>query len=285
MIQSSSCGRYFADQPLWSTANCAWPSLHLRRYHHAERMAEFKTLPFIDHLLVLVVKGATLIESHSSGRWRSAAHVAGHISLVEAGDFCRLRWSGEVAHETLQLHLPAETVKAAMEELRDERPVSSRAAALSFPDPLVSQVMLSLVEAASAGVPDMYAESAGHLLARHLLVRSPSGSEPNRNDCLRLHHVEDYMRANLDRDITLAEMADVAGCTPFQLLRRCKKFWGQTPFQRYTALRMELACKLIRDTNHSVTSVALDCGYSNPSHFAIAFRRVIGLSPSAYRRR
>jgi AraC family transcriptional regulator len=278
-----SSDRYFSDDTLWTSADCGWKSLHLRRYHHDARADEFETTTFTDHLLVLVTKGATLLGRHHAGRWRTVAHVPGHIATVAYGASCRMRWDGDVPHETLQLHLPADTVEAAVEELRDERPSSARPEIVSAPDPLVSQVILSLADAASAGVPDLYAESAGHLLARHLLTHSPPNAEPRTSDKARLYRVEEYMRANLAENITLAGMAEVAGCSPFQLLRSCKGVWAETPFQRLTALRMELACALLRDGRHSVTAVAFDCGYSNPSHFAIAFRRAIGVSPSEYR--
>jgi len=47
---------------------------------------------------------------------------------------------------------------------------------------------------------------------------------------------------------------------------------------------MDAARKLLRETKKSVLDVALDIGYSNPSHFAQLFRRETGLSPSDYRR-
>jgi AraC family transcriptional regulator len=47
---------------------------------------------------------------------------------------------------------------------------------------------------------------------------------------------------------------------------------------------MDAARQLLRETKKSVVYVALDVGYSNPSHFAQLFRRETGLSPSDYRR-
>jgi AraC family transcriptional regulator len=41
---------------------------------------------------------------------------------------------------------------------------------------------------------------------------------------------------------------------------------------------------LLRETKNNVVTVALDVGYTNPSHFAQLFRRETGLSPSDYRR-
>jgi AraC family transcriptional regulator len=47
---------------------------------------------------------------------------------------------------------------------------------------------------------------------------------------------------------------------------------------------MEEARRLLRETKMNVVDVALEVGYTNPSHFAQLFRRETGLSPSDYRR-
>jgi len=49
-------------------------------------------------------------------------------------------------------------------------------------------------------------------------------------------------------------------------------------------LRINRARQLLRETKKSVIEVALDVGYTNPSHFAQIFRRETGLTPSEYRR-
>ena len=49
-------------------------------------------------------------------------------------------------------------------------------------------------------------------------------------------------------------------------------------------LRMDEAKRLLRETKQSIVAIALDLGYSNPSHFAQLFRRETGFSPSDYRR-
>ena len=47
---------------------------------------------------------------------------------------------------------------------------------------------------------------------------------------------------------------------------------------------MDLARRLLRESQKSVIAVANDVGYSNPSHFAQLFRKETGLSPTIYRR-
>jgi AraC-like DNA-binding protein len=46
---------------------------------------------------------------------------------------------------------------------------------------------------------------------------------------------------------------------------------------------MERARELLRHTDLSIINISLECGYGNPAHFATAFRRSVGMSPSDYR--
>ncbi|HKZ78560.1 MAG TPA: helix-turn-helix transcriptional regulator [Pyrinomonadaceae bacterium] len=70
----------------------------------------------------------------------------------------------------------------------------------------------------------------------------------------------------------------------FHFHRLFKSATGVSPAHYQNNLRMNLARQLLRETKKSVMDVALDGGYTNPSHFAQLFRREAGLSPSDYRR-
>lgn len=280
--------RFFSPDALWSTSLERWPSLHLRRYEHDAVVEEFETPAAVDQILVLVVSGSTLIESRRSAHWRSSAHVPGNIGLTEPGEVDRLRWRGPERHQTLHLHLPASTMAAAAADVADG--ASGRrggATGLAGQDLVIASVMRSLARAAEEGAPDVLAASAAHFLARHLLLgdRRTDAVPQQSREAARLRRVEDFMTAHLASDVSLQDLADAGGCTTFQLIRFCKAHWGETPFRRLTRLRMEAAQNLLRRSGAGVISVALDCGYSNPSHFAIAFRRATGMSPSEYRSR
>ena len=92
------------------------------------------------------------------------------------------------------------------------------------------------------------------------------------------------MRENLASTVSLEDLAREAGVSRFHLLRLYKKLYGQTPLQRLTFLRMEEAKRLLKGGNETIPTVAARCGYENPSHFATAFRRVVGVTPRSYRR-
>jgi AraC family transcriptional regulator len=58
---------------------------------------------------------------------------------------------------------------------------------------------------------------------------------------------------------------------------------GQSPSQYFIGLKIETARRLLRETGKSVVEIALDLGYSSPSHFAQVFRRETGRAPATYR--
>lgn len=261
-----------------------WTSLLLRRYREPLLAEAFETAATADQLIVLVAAGATRIESLRSGRWTAADYRAGDLGMTGPGEAARLRWSGPQAHITLQLHLPATILEAAAADLRDQGERSAvGTSVLSTQDQLVRATMMELDHAMSSGLPDLYAASAAHLLAVHLISRHPSRPARENRDALVLARVEEFMRVNLSGPIALVDLAGVAGCTTFQLIRLTKRGWGQTPFEFLTRLRMERARGLLAAGRLSTAAVALACGYANPSHFATAFRRMVGTTPTDYR--
>jgi len=56
-----------------------------------------------------------------------------------------------------------------------------------------------------------------------------------------------------------------------------------TPLQFVTRERMLLAQQLIRETSRSLIEIALEVGYTSPSHFPEVFWRTVGMTPSEFR--
>ena len=64
-----------------------------------------------------------------------------------------------------------------------------------------------------------------------------------------------------------------------QLIRFFKRATGVTPSQYQIKLRIEAAWRLLRETKKNVIAIAIEVGYTNPSHFARLFRKEGGLLP------
>ena len=88
----------------------------------------------------------------------------------------------------------------------------------------------------------------------------------------------------MTEEFSLDQLAGQAGLSKFHFLRLFKSAVGVSPLSYHINLRIEESKRLLRETKQSVVAVALDVGYSNPSHFAQLFRRETGLSPRDYRR-
>jgi AraC family transcriptional regulator len=101
----------------------------------------------------------------------------------------------------------------------------------------------------------------------------------------KLRQITDWMAENLDEEFNLARLAARAGISKFYFNRLFKTAMGMSPSHYQILLRIAEAKLQLRETDTSVIEIALDVGYSNPSHFAQLFRKQTGLSPSDYRRR
>jgi AraC family transcriptional regulator len=100
----------------------------------------------------------------------------------------------------------------------------------------------------------------------------------------KLRQITDWMAKHVAEDLNLDRLAAQVGLSKFHFHRLFKRATGLSPARYHIDLRMNVARRLLRETNKSVVAVALDVGYANPSHFAKLFRRETGLSPSDYRR-
>jgi transcriptional regulator GlxA family with amidase domain len=91
---------------------------------------------------------------------------------------------------------------------------------------------------------------------------------------------ENYPRPN-----PVAEMAARSGLTERSFLRRFRAATGQSPLEYIQTLRMEEAKQMLETSDMSLDNVAAEVGYVEPASFRRLFRKLVGLTPSDYRRR
>jgi AraC family transcriptional regulator len=96
--------------------------------------------------------------------------------------------------------------------------------------------------------------------------------------------VLEYAEANLDRGITLRELAGVAQLSTHHFVRMFTKTLGVTPYQYLLERRVERAKDLLRAKRTSLAEVALSSGFGSQSHFTSAFHRAVGATPGEFQR-
>lgn len=99
----------------------------------------------------------------------------------------------------------------------------------------------------------------------------------------RVQTVIHFMKANLQRSISLPELADVANLSASQFSHVFKTQTGISPMKYLRRLRMERARQLLATSGLSVKEIMAMSGYNSKNHFARDFKRYFGLPPSKYR--
>jgi AraC family transcriptional regulator len=123
---------------------------------------------------------------------------------------------------------------------------------------------------------------AEHLIAAHS-NRAPKagrGCHAIAPGCLR--RAREFMRENLDRPMSLQEIADAAGMSAFHFARGFKRATGLPPHQYLTQQRLLHARALLHNANLSIGEVAQAVGFTH-SHFTALFTRHVGMTPTKFR--
>jgi AraC-like DNA-binding protein/mannose-6-phosphate isomerase-like protein (cupin superfamily) len=93
-----------------------------------------------------------------------------------------------------------------------------------------------------------------------------------------------YIHENASRQMSQREVADLAGLSAAGFSRFFSRHFGK-PFVSYLAeIRVGNACRLLMEDERSIAEVAADVGFNNLANFNRRFRRLKGVTPSAYRR-
>jgi AraC family transcriptional regulator len=100
----------------------------------------------------------------------------------------------------------------------------------------------------------------------------------------QVRRAREFIEEHVAEQISLAELARLTRLSPIHFCRAFKRSVGLPPHQYQLRRRIERAKTLLADPSHSVTSIALECGFSLPGSFATAFRKATGITPSAFRR-
>ncbi|RCS54123.1 AraC family transcriptional regulator [Bremerella cremea] len=92
-----------------------------------------------------------------------------------------------------------------------------------------------------------------------------------------------HAEADLTNPPSVKRLAQIAKMSPYQLDRRMRRVFGLTTGQWLLKLRIDLAQRLLRTSEESIASIALQAGYADQSAFTRQFRRATGMSPRDYR--
>ena len=99
----------------------------------------------------------------------------------------------------------------------------------------------------------------------------------------RLRRVTEYIQQNLDKDLTLAELAALVCMSRYHFARLFKGSTGVPPHRFVVRQRIARARGVLATSELSIAEISRLVGFRTPSHFTTVFRRVLGITPGAYR--
>lgn len=107
---------------------------------------------------------------------------------------------------------------------------------------------------------------------------------------LTVHHHEQARLARrfLDRSyatpITIEQLSREVALSPYYLIRLFRRIYRRTPHQYLVGLRIAKAKELLSNSDLSITDICANVGFESLGSFSALFSKIVGISPSAYRR-
>jgi AraC-like DNA-binding protein/quercetin dioxygenase-like cupin family protein len=151
--------------------------------------------------------------------------------------------------------------------------------------PRLVDVSLYAVEVFRRGAPDEALMRALGTLVLHELSEPLGAAGPLYGALVPddLRRVLQYVDQELHRQLTIGELAGVAGCGVATLTRRFRRHLDTSPMGWVAARRIARAQELLRTTGLTVGQVARRCGVADPYYFSRLFRQHVGQSPREWR--
>lgn len=248
-------------------------------------------LPGMQTHVLMTYYGAAQASSWQQGGRRMAARTApGTVTIIPEGQDGT--WHVQGAIDVSHVYLGDARLQAAAADIANGRHIDL-VGRICFADPAAARILELLAHEAthSDSASSLFAEQAIDLLCVQL-VRARSVHATLTLPSVRkgladwqVARVTDYMRAGIDREIRLDDLAALVKMSRFHFCTAFPLATGQTPHEWLTALRIAQARALLADVRLPVTQVALAVGYQTPSAFAASFRKLVGMTPSEFRRR
>lgn len=236
------------------------------------------------HVLCLHLGDPVPVSYRADGHERQGVRLHGQFCVVPAG--ASTRWIVSRPARSLLLRLAPSHLRETADAMGLGSRVGELAPSIHARDPQIERIGWMMQAEDHDAYPGgrLFTDSLASALAARLLAlqtRSGAAHKPGRAlPAWRLRHVLEYIEAHLDEDLSLTELAAVAGFSPSHFKPLFKQAVG-VPVHRFVLeRRVERARTLLLEGKKRMSEIALEAGFSHASHMARCMRRVLGLRPS-----
>lgn len=278
MATIDAVARFVDSSPMHCSKNIVGSSLSAALWQHSPKTRRFEGHEC--HILALSLRGDAHLEQIANGRsvWRGAA--PGSIVLLRSAEYSD--WVLDGSFEMLHLYLDSSRIPTAAGSAILDRP---------FRDPVLTQLgQAAAMALRDSGGDNRYVapllESMQQCLIDRYFTqdRTPDSSQCGGLAGFAQRKVEGYIQDHLSTEIAVEQLAAIIGLSAGHFTRAFRSSYGISPHQFIIERRIAWATALLRDSNMSITKIALAAGFSSPSHFGAQFKKRLGISPIAFRR-
>lgn len=239
-----------------------------------------------EHRIILNLGNPYIVEQWYDGRYQCNQMDTGNFTILPIGISRRVIWDRPI--EFLLLELDPVYVQQMVLELSDRHQLEL-VPHYKCNDSLIYQIGLALkTQLQSQGLggklyfESMMATLTVQLLRHHTLWTSIKQSANNLSK-YQLRQVIAYINSNLDRELSLDELATIAHTSKYYLVRLFKQSIGVTLHRYVTTCRIEKAKQLLAQQNLAIGEICHLVGFQSQSHFTHLFHRYVGITPKVYR--
>lgn len=241
----------------------------------------------VDHRHVLCLHlGEPVPVSYRAGDVeRSGVRLHGQFCVVPAG--ASTRWTLSKPATSLLLRLSPALMRETADAMRMESRNADPAPAIHVRDPQIEHIGWMMQAESRDGYPGgrLFADGlASALAARVLALQSTRALLPPEHaralPAWQLRRLIDYIETHIDQDLSLAQLAAIAGYSVSHLKPLFRNATGM-PIHRFVMeRRVDRARLLLGKGGMRMTDVALAAGFAHASHMARCMRRILGVGPA-----
>lgn len=238
-----------------------------------------------DGLTILVVVGSCSVQRMIQGQWDHFKVVDGGVLLFASNATTRM--IGPTMPEGVALVVSKAVAEAHFGRLCDD--IHSGAPAQMSLDPVVISLARVLIAATRDGAGSLVEKNVIDILLTRFgqLAKPRGGADPFERVTLpnwRLRRVIQFIDEQLDKAISLADMAAAAGLSPMHFAAQFKAATGMRPHHYLIARRIQHAKHLLHCTQHTVLNVAVAVGFRTQAHFTTVFKQHESVTPARWRK-
>jgi len=235
-----------------------------------------------DHRLIFYLTPEVYTDCACEGVSQRRVQAPYDFDIVPAG--ASGSWEDHADCDMVSVRLAPRLLTATAEALALPLERMDLAPRLGARDPMIEHVVRALAAEIAAPAPAgrIYADSLATALTTRLLQSFGAIGVAGRQILSKpqVRRIVEFVEENLDGELTLEQLADVAGMSIPHLTTLFRRTMGQSVHAYVMERRVQRARALLLEHRLSIAQIALETGFAHQSHLARWMRRLLGVTPS-----